>query len=1221
MNNLVSFPVSSVPSDAPLQDYQVREAALNTRISCIVEAPAGSGKTGLLMQRYLKLLAGESPTALTPEQPEEILAITFTKKAAAELRERVLHQLTAAFAQNPPASQLSPFDRATRDLAAAALARDSAAGWHILDRPQRLNIRTIDSVCAQIADSLPLLSGSASIGSPIADPEPLYRLAAQRTLLQLGGSDAPLDNALRNILLHRDGSLVDVESLLAAMLAQREQWGSLIPLSTGPALESELSEARQKLELTLEFIICSALTRTLSFFPVHLLEQTTTIAAHLGAQPQWKDKAPLAPCAGKHIPPTGEFVHLEHWIALAHLLVKKDGEWRKSIDRGSIGHNFDLARYKPQLLQLLADLQSSANAHNLLEALGALRLLPSARYPENQWSVLRSLFFVLRHALVELQLLFAERSQCDFAAVSLAARTALRSLNDEASAEPSNQIAIAFGTRLRHLLVDEMQDTSAAQYDLIHQLTRSWDGSSQTLFLVGDPKQSIYLFRQARVERFLRTMREGRLGDVALTPLYLTANFRSQAGLVHQFNSTFGRIFALPQSTSQWNSGDVPFVAATPTRRAANTLDIKWHTAVRREESLDFSSTGDPARDHELQQARDIRAVIQLWQAKELPKDRKHKPWRIAILARVRNHLAPIVAELKRCGIPYRAVDIDPLGQRPEVLDVLALTRALRHPADRPAWLAVLRAPWCGLSLADLIALTGDGVDLQSPAPKIPISTLVETRRHLLSSKGRELLDRAWPILSAALSSLGSLPLHVHIERTWRSLGGDAPLLQNERVNVHRYLTELRKLLAESPTLNLSLLNDRLDSLYAEPATGNISLELLTIHGAKGLEWDVVIVPGLERQAAPTRSDLLNWMEIDNVPTAASPVLIAPIWKKGDSADKLNKWLSSARDKRLDGERCRLFYVLATRAQEELHLFAAVDRSSSGSLAPAKHGSLLKSIWLAAEVPFRPLEQPPAQTTKIVTMAAPNSVAIADEPLDLAAAATESVPTVHRLPLSFNPLARFDIPLDDRLPYPAATTLPQAPAFDRPEGSFAVRAFGNVVHRFLQLIAARLETDLTPDILLSELPGWQPRLITVLRAEGLAPAAARRDAARALKALQQSLTDPEGRWLLSPHTNSTIEQSLISAGLQDLRADRTFFAGPTPLSEGTLTHWIVDFKTATDHSRTVEDFEAAELAKYRAQLETYARIRRGLLPAGTPIRLALYYPLIPRLIQWEHQNV
>jgi hypothetical protein len=184
-----------------------------------------------------------------------------------------------------------------------------------------------------------------------------------------------------------------------------------------------------------------------------------------------------------------------------------------------------------------------------------------------------------------------------------------------------------------------------------------------------------------------------------------------------------------------------------------------------------------------------------------------------------------------------------------------------------------------------------------------------------------------------------------------------------------------------------------------------------------------------------------------------------------------------------------------------------------------------------------------------------------------------------------------------------------------------VRAFGNVVHRFLQLIAARLETDLTPDILLSELPGWQPRLITVLRAEGLAPAAARRDAARALKALQQSLTDPEGRWLLSPHTNSTIEQSLISAGLQDLRADRTFFAGPTPLSEGTLTHWIVDFKTATDHSRTVEDFEAAELAKYRAQLETYARIRRGLLPAGTPIRLALYYPLIPRLIQWEHQNV
>src|ERR1700743_244681 len=135
-------------------DWQERERALDVRRSWIVEAPAGSGKTGLLIQRYLKLLADESV-----EQPEQVLAITFTVKATNEMRERVMAQLEGASKTDLP-SRDSEFDRETQKLAQSVLKRDALLGWRLLEHPHRLRIRTIDSVCGEIAQSLPVLSGS-----------------------------------------------------------------------------------------------------------------------------------------------------------------------------------------------------------------------------------------------------------------------------------------------------------------------------------------------------------------------------------------------------------------------------------------------------------------------------------------------------------------------------------------------------------------------------------------------------------------------------------------------------------------------------------------------------------------------------------------------------------------------------------------------------------------------------------------------------------------------------------------------------------------------------------------------------------------------------------------------------------------------------------------------------------------------------------------------------
>ena len=202
MTKLINFPT-------PLADQSAREDALDIHSSCIVEAPAGSGKTGLLMQRFLKLLAAGGVT-----EPEQVLAITFTNKATAELRERVFSQLVQAQKQTPLPADALAFDLETRTLAAAVLARDSELHWEILTRPERLNIRTIDSVCAEIAGSLPLLSQSGGTTRPVNDAKPLYRLAAQRTLMQLGGPDRRLHDALHSVMLHRDASFFDCEMRL-----------------------------------------------------------------------------------------------------------------------------------------------------------------------------------------------------------------------------------------------------------------------------------------------------------------------------------------------------------------------------------------------------------------------------------------------------------------------------------------------------------------------------------------------------------------------------------------------------------------------------------------------------------------------------------------------------------------------------------------------------------------------------------------------------------------------------------------------------------------------------------------------------------------------------------------------------------------------------------------------------------------------------------------------
>ena len=690
-----SVPASSSFRDELPPDWRERNDALDIRRSWIVEAPAGSGKTGLLIQRLLKLLGDD-----TVSQPEEVLAITFTRAASEEIRSRVLAQLEAASETTPV---LTGFDLATREFASSVLERDHQLGWNLLGNPRRLNIRTIDSVCTQIRTALPLHSGGVGPLETTEDADDLYREGARNVLLRLGGSDEQLNEALSTVLFHRDADLTNCENLLVEMLRVREQWGDFLPLYSNQADNEFLErDTRTRLDLALQQTICYELRRLEDAFPPLLLKRLAETAADLSVHSGYRGVAtPLAVWHGRYTPPEASIEDLDHWRALLHLLVKSSDErWRSSLSKNTLGFEIDKLG-RERLRELIT---AAKQTPGLLAAIIRVMRLPSAHYPEEQWKVVKALFRVLREAVTELQTAFAREGRCDFVESALQARNALRKQSSAAD------LQAALGLEFQHLLVDEMQDTSSNQYELLTLLTQHWSGERRTLFLVGDPKQSIYLFRQARVERFLRMMREGRLGSRTLGALRLTANFRSQVPLIDSLNEDFRAIFPLSPAADD----TIVFQPVEAARARAVALVPNagrvWHTqTIDRDRSSPAKKTLAKLQARR-QEARNVREIIERWRSRPLPSGRT-SPWRIAVLVRARQHLFEIVAALRGSAtepaIPCRATKIEQLGERPEILDLLSLTRALLHPADRISWLSILRAPWCGLELAELHLLTG----------------------------------------------------------------------------------------------------------------------------------------------------------------------------------------------------------------------------------------------------------------------------------------------------------------------------------------------------------------------------------------------------------------------------------------------------------------------------------------------------------------------------------
>lgn len=520
-------------------------------------------------------------------------------------------------------------------------------------------------------------------------------------------------------------------------------------------------------------------------------------------------------------------------------------------------------------------------------------------------------------------------------------------------------------------------------------------------------------------------------------------------------------------------------------------------------------------------------------------------------------------------------------------------------------------------------------------------------------------MQRLWSVLDAAHRHRGSFSTAQLVERAWRSLGGDAPLREDELTNARRYFELLDEIEGGAGVPPDAVeLERRLQRLYAEPQTfgpESAHVELLTMHRAKGLEWDVVLLPALERWPGRNRARLLTWAELSSGGSDAadgSAMMLAPIAARGEEVDGLTRWLKRKHADQEAAERKRLFYVAATRAREELHLFASPDRKESGEVRPAPQ-SLLRSAWAAAEHHFAPaaslesvavarLQIAPetavvelAAAGSVVEMPRRNGVSANGSTGQMAQEATEELlyakpmrPEIVRLPESFRPAERIAEARSQRIRYrlgeakSAEDGDDQKAAFSRPEGSVAARSVGNAIHALLELIADRIAKGEKGEAIAHEVGGWRPRIAALLRGDGISPVDVDRLTREAVAALTNALHDRDGQWVLAPHPEAGNEYALVGPrtdeeGLYSIRVDRTFLAGIKPHAEGRECLWIVDYKAASHGSMGLAEFLDEQRSIYAPQLEGYARILARERGWGLErVRVGLYYPALPRLVWW-----
>ena len=1054
-------------------DHQVRKKALGQG-SFIVQAPAGSGKTSLLVKRFLNRL-------LEVKSPKEVLALTFTNKAAAEMAQRLKEALEGKSKDNE-------IKKIVEKISKHALKNKWDEGY--IDS---LMVMTIDKLALRLIKQTPILSSSGVNFLTDEDPDDLYRETIRETITS---------NAENHLLFkYFDYDYHKLTEQLLALISKRDQW---LPIVSG-LLRSD--------DKNIEEIYGTYYTNELNIwveekikpnFTNEDLKELEIIVSYLADNKNIDRKDKLR-----------SSINYEFWFYIRDLILTKSGKQiRKKIDTSSGFPATNVGKeIKERLLKLI---KLKNNKFNILIDFF------NVTYHKNIvdiYPLITPFCLLLIDMVTRLNEKFKERRIIDFTQIMGNAVEALR----------DTHLPLILDQNISHILVDEFQDTNESQLIFIELLTQNFAGNpDKSFFAVGDPMQSIYRFRKAEVEIFSRVQKNG-ISDLKLTSLFLKVNFRSNKNIIDWLNNSFSKAFPLIDDSDE---GSVPYSSCESSNNnleggmelIALTCDTKSKTAQYEAEAL---------------------YVLNL-----IKDTRKSNPdASIAVLTRSKAHLNELITLInkKDSSIPIDAIEMSKILSNQTFQDILCLTKALFDFSDRTNWIAALKSPWCGLSINDLVLLFEK--DHKSLVWEL-INNIDNTSR--LDKNSARRLRSFVEVIRENIQYRGRISHRYFVEGIWRQLNGEESMVDsNDIQNIDLFL-ELLEEASEILSIDFIKLERLIENKFiSKTSIQKNSIKFLTIQKSKGLEFDHVIIPNLNKRTRNEESDLVLYDK-------------STLSIKNPGNDKnLHSYHAYKERKRLDNEKIRLLYVAMTRAKNKCYLIGTVKKE--GDLVIPNSGTFMNILWPFFSDKF----------TEIATPEDENSF-------------EKFIPKLRRLNDNFySGDKRYKRSIDT-----------EELSFCYPNMSTDIQRFtGNIVHKYLEIIVKK---QLDIDKILCNKLDYTESLY-------LGKNFKKKDIKIGLNLVKKSLEmlkkTSDGRWILNRYLadNSEVSYLLESNNTTTQHIpDRSFIENDI--------QWIIDYKTPFSPIKNL----AFEAKKHLPQLRSYETIFKENKRA---IQKAIYFAPQGKLIK------